>query len=95
MVRILSFVLRKCTKNKSMSLQSQCSVYSFALPSSLHSCLSSSLSGGGGEGGKSADDSADDGDGEGCRVVVGSSDEEGMYVFNLFVQFLHFNKISF
>ena len=96
MVRILSFVLRKCTKSKSMSLQSQCSVYSFALPSSLHSCLSSSGDCGVEDGGKSADDSADDGNddgrgggrvaGGGGVVVVGSSDdeEEGMCLYFVF-----------
>ena len=92
MVRILSFVLRKCTKSKSMSLQSQCSVYSFALPSSLHSCLSSSGDCGVEDGRKSVDDSAEDGNDDGRGggrvvggdgVVVGSSDdeEEGMCLF--------------
>ena len=77
-----------------MSLQSQCSVYSFALPSSLHSCLSSSGDCGVEDGGKSADDSADDGNDDGRGggrvaggvVVVGSSDdeEEGMCLYFVF-----------
>lgn len=83
MVRILSFVLRKCTKNKFIPLQSQSSVYSFALPSSLHSY--SSLLSGGSESGKSASDSADDNGGG--RAIVGvvvedsDDEEEGMCFF--------------
>lgn len=68
--KVLSFVLRKCVKNKSVPVKSQYSVYSFALPSSLHSL-------------SSCDDKSENSDEEVINDVESSGDEEGLYYCKL------------
>jgi len=75
LIRVLSFILRKCVINKNVPVKSQCSVYSFALPSSTHSMSSAAEKTG----------STEEGD-EGEDELIGSSDdEEGLFACCLFV----------